>query len=277
VKFTLIRIVVLLPALCWATSLVAQDEEAPATAAAVEVVEIVEEAAAADEAAEAPADPLDAQAQQYEQMLRPKMWRELEFIRQHCDLTREQRPKIKAAADAGVKKAARGVLQEAQRGNHEADPGAMIRKDLLTTLEKTLTKEQLARYQEQAARRAAALKKTTIHSVAAQLDGYLYLSREQRDKIMQSLQTNWKDEWESWLLIAQQYGGWYFPVIPDQYIVPHLDQQQKKVWQGVQKVNAGFWGGSLRQQQAEDDWWEGKDDAEVTQGADAPKAEARPE
>jgi len=258
------RIMLVILLLCWAAESPAQEEEG--------VPVVVDVAATSDEAADAPADPLDAQAMQYEQMLRPKMWRELEFIKQHCDLTREQRPKIKAAADAGVKKAAKEVVQQFQRpGNQQADPSAAIRKDLLATLEKTLSKQQMARYQEGAALRAAALKKTTIRSVVSQLDGFLYLTREQRDKITQELDANWQESWEQWFMMWQ-YGGMYFPMIPDQHLAPHLNDQQKSVWQGVQKISPGFWGGGGLRQQTDDAWWEGKEEAEAK-----PPSEIKPE
>jgi hypothetical protein len=265
--FTPARNLLVVLALTLAGTLHAQDEDAkaePAPAAAVVVEDV-------------PADPLDAQAQQYEQMLQPKMWRELEFIRKTCDLTREQRPKIKAAADASLKKAAKEVMRGMQRPDGQGDAGTFIRKEMRTTLEKTLTPEQMARYTEETAKRAAVRKKATLRSVVAQLDGYLYLSREQRDKVMQELQTNWKDDWESWIIIGQQYGGSYFPMIPDQHLVPHLNEKQKSVWQGVQKVNPGFWGGGGLRQQGNDDWWEGKEETEAKPAADAPKVEAKPE
>lgn len=263
--FTPARILLFLLALASAGSLRAQEEEAPAedAPAAAAVVEDV------------PAEALDAQAAQYEQMLRPKMWRELEFIRQNCNLTLEQRPKIKAAADASVKKAAKEVLRGMQRPDGQGDAGTFIRKDMQPVLEKTLTPEQLARYQEEAAKRAVARKKATLRSVMAQLDGYLYLTREQRDKVTQTLDTNWKEDWEQWMAIWQ-YGGSYFPMIPDQHLVPHLNDKQKSVWQGVQKVNPGFWGGGGMRQQADDQWWEGKPEAEATKTA-TPKVEAKSE
>lgn len=261
------RILLAVLALNWAGTLRAQDEEAPAEAApaAAAVVEDV------------PVEALDAQAQQYEQMLRPKMWRELEFIRQTCDLSPEQRPKIKAAADASVKKAAKEVMRAMQRAGGQGDAGTFIRKDMRTILEKTLTPEQMARYNEEATKRAAVRKKATIRSVVAQLDGYLYLSREQRDKVTQALDTKWREDWEQWLMIWQ-YGGSYFPMIPDEHLVPHLNDKQKSVWQGVQKVNPGFWGGGggLRQQ-ADDDWWEGKAETDTKPESDAPKPAKKPE
>src|SRR2546425_6387578 len=53
----------------------------------------------------------EGRIQQYVQLLQPTMWRELDFIRQVCDLTPEQRPKVKTAADAAVKEAAKAMLK----------------------------------------------------------------------------------------------------------------------------------------------------------------------
>jgi hypothetical protein len=258
----------LLP-LCCAGPLRGQDEAAPAAPAAA--------AAVVTEVEEAPADDANAEAVQYEQMLHPKMWRELEFIKQTCNLTREQRPKIKAAGDASLKKAAKEVMVRMRQAGGQGDAGTFIRKDMQPTLEKTLSPEQLVRYNEELLRRAAARKKTTLRSVVSQLDGYLYLNREQRDKILQSLDGKWQDEWEHWLQIGM-YGGNYFPMIPDEHVVPHLNDQQKTVWQGVQKINPGFWGGGIFGRQVQvDEWWDGKDEADVAKPEDnKPQAAVKP-
>src|SRR5207237_5331123 len=53
-------------------------------------------------AAPAAANADEARVQQYVQLLQPTMWRELDFVRQVCDLTPQQRPKAKAADTPGV-------------------------------------------------------------------------------------------------------------------------------------------------------------------------------
>src|SRR3954451_15570930 len=97
----------------------------------------------------------DAQLQQYVQLLQPAMWQELNFIRQVCELTAEQRPKIRAAADVAVKEGAKAVLQP-QRANingvmvmrSQPTAGAQaIRDSLHEALKKTLTSEQLEQYE----------------------------------------------------------------------------------------------------------------------------------
>src|SRR5256885_11788414 len=75
----------------------------------------------------------DAQLQQYVQLLQPAMWQELNFIRQVCDLTPEQRPKIRAAADVAVKEGAKAVLQPQRAVRSQATAGAAIRDSLHET------------------------------------------------------------------------------------------------------------------------------------------------
>ena len=52
----------------------------------------------------------DPRIQQYVQLLQPALWKELDFVRQVCELTPQQRPKIKAAGDAAVKEAAKAIV-----------------------------------------------------------------------------------------------------------------------------------------------------------------------
>ena len=46
----------------------------------------------------------------------------------------------------------------------------------------------------------------------------------------------------------------YFPVVPDQHVVSHLNAEQKSVWAGLQKVEFGFFsgGGNVGD---DDGWW----------------------
>ncbi|MDB5339199.1 MAG: hypothetical protein JWN70_4818 [Planctomycetaceae bacterium] len=297
----LVRFAIILWALNCSAALQAEDQEAIAVKAAADkaaekatakkaekpAVKAEEKPAAAKaEAAKAPARVIvvpaaaaaevnadDGQVLQYEQMMRPKMWRELEFIRQNCDLTPEQRPKIKAAAQASVKQVAKDIVHKNQgRIRGDVSAGTVIRKDLLKTLEQTLTPEQMARYQEVAVRRTASIKNTTIRSTVARLDSFLYLSREQRDKISATLSDNWREEWEQWLMLSM-YGGMYFPTIPDKDLLPHLSAQQKQVWQGAQKIMPGFWGGE--QVQDDDEWWNAKEEVDQPK-AKAGEADAKP-
>ena len=54
--------------------------------------------------------------------------------------------------------------------------------------------------------------------------------------------------------MSQMYGDRYFPVVPDQCITTHLTDEQKSVWQGIQKVDIGWWM-NQGQENLEDEWW----------------------
>ena len=210
---------------------------------------------------------VDAQVQQwilqFTQQYRPMLMTELNFIRQMCDLKAEQRPKIKAAGEASVKEVVRRLAEQqgrAMRGVNfvereaaPADPRKFIRDALAKVLKETLTEEQMAKYTEEATKRTALRKRAAIHSAVALLDGTLCLTAEQRDKITESITTNWQDNWEQWLMLSM-YGGQYFPTIPDQHVTTHLNAEQKSVWSGLQKMDFGFWGGDGQEQQ-NDGWW----------------------
>lgn len=201
---------------------------------------------------------LDAQAQQYVQMMQPLMWRELEFIRQTCDLKPDQRPKIKSAGDAGLKQAARDMVRPRLGGARTpATAGDTIRTEIGKALKAALTVEQLAAYEAEEARRRAADKQAAITSAVATIDGALFLNQEQRDKIVKELDTHWRADWEQWLQMWQ-YAGQYYPQIPDPHVTPHLTAEQKTVWRGLQKVSFSSWGGEFQRPAGDDDWWSGK-------------------
>lgn len=203
------------------------------------------------------ADQQNAQVQQYVQMMQPALWRELDFIRRVCDLTPPQRSKIKAAGDAAVTKAAKSVVQpQVQPRINPTSAANIIRDGLNEELKKTLTAEQLQHFTAEAEKRAAATKEATILGAVSQIDTGLYLTAEQREKIVASLEKNWQREWEQWLVI-QQYAGQYYPQVPDQHVTPHLTPDQTNVWRGLQKVMIYHWGNHARRPEDEAWWQEG--------------------
>ena len=234
---------------------------------------------AADAAGFAPADLVaqnDAMMQQFLQQFRPHLMEELGFIRLVCsDLTKEQRPKIKAAGEAGLKKAAKQMadLQNRQnRGlgfqpNAQPEPRKMIREALAKALKETLTPDQMLRYSREATDRTAHRKQAAILSVVSRLDGSLYLTPKQRDAIFENIAANWQEKWEQWLMFSA-YGNEYFPTIPDKIIVPQLNAEQKSVWNGLQKIEMGGWWGGNGQVQPNDGWWgDGEGDQNAAQNA----------
>ncbi|MBM3969478.1 MAG: hypothetical protein FJ302_06400 [Planctomycetes bacterium] len=207
---------------------------------------------------------IDAQLQQwipqFTQQYRPILTTELNFIRQVCDLTPEQRPKIKTASEATLKEAATkmaefqgGMMRDGSRAqNQQPNPQQTIRESITKVLQDTLTPGQMAKYKTEVAQRTALRKRAAIQGVVARLDGTLCLSAQQRDKITESITAGWQDKWEQWLMLSI-YGDQYFPVVPDQHIATHLDADQKSVWSGLQKIEFGYYGGGIVE--ADDGWW----------------------
>ena len=252
------------------------DEPKAAVKKAVEAEPKADKPPEAKKAVDAREAQIDAQVQQwipqFTQQYRPILTTELNFIRQVCDLTPEQRPKIKTAGEASLKEAALKMaeLQGGQmRGgfrarNEQPDPQRTIRESIAKVLQETLTPEQMAKYKAEATQRAALRKRAAIRCVVARLDGTLCLTADQRDKINQSITAGWQDKWEQWLMLSA-YGDQYFPMVPDQLVATHLDADQKSVWSGLQKVDFGYYGGGGIAE-ADDGWW-----GDAPAKADAPK------
>ena len=206
--------------------------------------------------------------QQFLQQFRPILQSELEFVRKVCDLSVEQRPKIKTAGEDSLKEAATKVADSHQRPrrvvfgdavvNNAPNPRKIIHEGLTNALRETLTGEQMEHYTYQATKRAESRKRAAILNMVSRLDGSLSLTPKQRERISQSLSSTWQDRWEEWLKI-QNYNSVYFPAVPNSCIVPHLNGDQALVWSGIQKVEFGLnygWGG---QEHTDDDgWWEGR-------------------
>ncbi len=211
----------------------------------------------------------DALMQQFLVQYRPFLTEELGFVRLVCsDLSKEQRPKIKAAGEASLKQAAKEMAQFQNRQNQgiaiqprtQPKPRKMVREAVSKALRETLTVEQMQRYSLEANARKQQRKRAAILCVVSRLDGCLSLSTDQREKIIDSISSHWEDKWEQWLII-NVYGDQYFPEMPEQYVAPILNPDQKSIWNGLQKINLGVWWGNNGQPPPSDGWWGDEPDA----------------
>ena len=207
--------------------------------------------------------PNGALMQQFLVQYRPLLTEELGFVRLVCsDLSKDLRPKIKAAGEASLKQAAKEMAQFQNRQNQgiaiqartQPEPRKMVREAVSKALRETLTVEQMQRYSLEANARKEQRKRAAILCVVSRLDGCLSLSADQREKIIDSISSHWEDRWEQWLMI-NVYGDQYFPEMPEQYVAPILNPDQKTVWNGLQKINLGVWWGNNGQNAPSDGWW----------------------
>jgi len=206
--------------------------------------------------------------EQYKQQLQPILVSELAFIRMTCDIPKDKRPGILKAGRAIVEEAAQKIAEQQNRNrggvriavqanNVANDPPKAIRVGLDAALKEVLTEEQLKVYRDEAAHRKEQIKQAAIYSVVARLDGALCLTAESRDKIAETISGNWQESYERWLQI-HQYGDQYFPSVPDQLISVHLNDEQKQIWNGLQKIGIGGWGNFGGQVGVADDGWWGE-------------------
>lgn len=207
----------------------------------------------------------DAMTQQFVAQLHPIMKSELGFVRLMCsDLTPEQRGIIRKSADDALRQAAKQQAKQQnqmQRGmavrNNPVEASKVIRDAIHKSLTETLTEPQLARYTEEEKQRTEKRRRAAVLCLVSRLDGQLYLTADQREKITDSLTSKWQDSWEKWLTMMNMYGDRYFPMVPDYCVTPFLNTDQKMVWQNLQKIDFGSWwgGGGMIQNVDNDGWW----------------------
>ncbi len=199
------------------------------------------------------------------QQLRPILYSELGFVRLVCgDLTVEQRAQIRSAAEASLKLTAttRAAIQEPENAvgmgvllEMRTDPLSALREEIDKTLKEVLTPEKYASYAEFAADRIAHRKRAALLAIVAQLDGNLFLSFQQREKIIDEISSHWQDEWEQWLEWDSDFNE--LPKNLDPIIRPVLDELQAAVWKQTPKSQ--FEEVLIIQQEAEtqfnDGWW----------------------
>ncbi len=101
-----------------------------------------------------------------------------------------------------------------------------------------LNPEHFARYQKELGRRTKDYREATMLNLVANLDKLLILSTEQREKLCESLLTNWDERTYPTLENLVTYEA-YYPLIPDQHLNSILTEDQRKIWRGAQKLNFG--------------------------------------
>jgi hypothetical protein len=204
----------------------------------------------------------DPNTQQFVAQMRPILVSELAFVRQMCDLPVEQRPQVRAAGEAALVDVARKIAGPRQQGlvflgglnRLPPEPRQAIREALAAALKRTLTADQMTRYAVESEKRIALRKRAAILSVVARLDDMLCLTETQRQELTKSFDEHWQTKWEQWLQM-RAYGDQYFPLIPDQHVVPLLTSEQVAVWRGLQKVEMSVWSSGNGQAAEDDGWW----------------------
>jgi len=81
-----------------------------------------------------------------------------------------------------------------------------------------------------------ALSPKDPENMTALLDQELILTTQQRDTLHTTLSTKWKEEWEHWLLVANQEEE-NFPSFADKIVSRIITPAQKQIWKSIPKLD----------------------------------------
>lgn len=221
------------------------EEVEPAEAAVA--LEVVNREAAA--AGDGELDPIIA-------MYRPVLKVELSFAKRVCNMSDEQlataikdcKGALTAfAAKEGKANVQQGIIVFHGGGESNPRPRQVLEELLQKKIAAALSEEQNTAYREELQQRETYRRDAITEVLLEGLTAKLNLSDEQRQKIREGIVSNWHANWVPELEMVENYGQHYFPRIPDKAIVPHLDNNQKVVWNGLQKVQFSSAGIGLNQ------------------------------
>ncbi len=208
---------------------------------------LVDDVAAVAAGAPIVADPLE---QQFAPQVQLVLNTELHFVRKVCQPTAKQYENLKLvgerAAKSTVKKIAQ-VQKKMQQGIQPGqqfdwpDPRSVIAELLAKEIAVTFSAEQAERYQWEVTKRAEARKRVALLNWVSKLDRDLLLTTEQRTKLSESLATNWKSTWGQQLEVFV-YGDQFAPILPDDQVLPFLNEKQKTIWKSAPKNQNQMWG-----------------------------------
>lgn len=183
--------------------------------------------------------------QEYRPRIHQHLEIELAFVNDVCSLSEKQAKQLAVLCE----KLITGELQDrafaaTEKRNRFAgiqlrsmfNVPSIINVGIDKAVRTTLSEEQLRRYQTEMAKRSEFRKQATIQMIAANLDKRLELSIPQREQIMQSLSSDWREAWERSMERLMHSDG-LVPAIQAKHILPVLNDEQERVWYALKKQN----------------------------------------
>jgi hypothetical protein len=188
----------------------------------------------------------DQMIQRYTQQGRPIVRGELLLVRTICQLNNEQLRPISRETEQTLAEFALEMWEQRKtvvmpRGT-SSHPYAckQLQERLAIVIKKHLSPEQWILYKSEIDKRDANRKQAALCFLLESLDRDLILSNKQRETLRESLVSHWEDGWcLSLEYVLYRYMS--YETALEQYVVPVLNENQKRIWQGLQKVQ-GLWG-----------------------------------
>jgi hypothetical protein len=200
------------------------------------VVEIDEED---EEAMGQPANLARQFTQQYQIFLEV----ELRLLTSAAEPTPAQRREIAIEGGKALKQAAlkmaqfqNGIQQRGRAANVMPDARKVASDAVALAAKERLSPEQFDRYKLEITARSKVQREAEVLHLVALLDRLLLLSKDQRDKLQETLQSHWDETNFPSLDTANIYEG-YYPMINNIYLNPILDADQRKIWNAATKIS----------------------------------------
>ena len=193
------------------------------------------------------ADPLE---QQFAPQVQLVLNTELHFVRKVCQPTAKQYESLKQSGDRAAKSTVKKIAQvqkQMQQGVRPGqqfdwpDPRGVIAEILVKEVAMLMSAERAEQYQFELTKRTEARKRVALLNLVSKIDRDLLLTTEQRTKLSESLTTNWKSTWAQQLEVFV-YGDQFAPILPDDQVLPFLNEKQKTIWKSAPKNQNQIWG-----------------------------------
>jgi hypothetical protein len=206
--------------------------------------ELLEETAA-DHTRKKPEEKVEPRVLNLERQFRPHFQKlfKAERYRVHlvCDLSPERRRLLAREGGLLLKDIVRTYCiaenkrrRGGQRRKPGLDPQQLIRDRVARLLREQFGPDEAGCYFNANRLCRDRRKRVTVLCLVAHFDRQLVFSAEQRDRLAENLTAHWQDAWGQALPMFVQ-GPQFLPRIPDDVVLPLLDQTQKTVWRGMPK------------------------------------------
>lgn len=184
------------------------------------------------------------------QQLKPVLVVELSFAKRAASLDDQQVEQLVAAMKPKFKEVARqylnnnnhlnGVVFFGNRPRREEskDPRQTIVDEVATQIVPIAREDQLEAFKREVEARKEFRKQAALDRIVVLYDEALVLAPEQRKKVRDSLEKHFEPSWADNVEALGQFSQGYYPMVPDLAVTPHLSDDQRRVWQRMQKVSA---------------------------------------
>ena len=184
------------------------------------------------------------------QQLRPILQVELSFAKRAAQLDDNQvktlveniRPKFITVARRYTKNQNQlhGVMVFGNRpvGNQAKSPRDAIAEEVAAQIKQVANEAQQEAFEAEVQARHDFRKRAALDQLVALFDEALMFTPEQCEAIRKSLEQRYQSSWADNVEAIGQFSQGYYPIIPAAAITPHLTEDQKRIWQRLQKVNA---------------------------------------